>query len=496
MLRLTLGRLLGAAACGCVCALAEPGCASDPPERTARSSSAITQGSADTGDGAVVALVAASGVTACTGTLVAPHMVLTAGHCTLAQVVEGASVVFGSSLNDPVATLPVTQAVTHPQFDPTTLANDVGILILASDAPVAPVPLGTGAPDVGATLDLVGWGLTAADAGDTGQKRQGTSAVTQVDATTFAVAAIPSQPCEGDSGGPALVTANGVTSIVGVTSHGDAACSQGATYTRVDAFVASFIQPEMEAFADAGPYGAACTSDTDCLEGECTTTGVCALRCDPASPTCPSGSTCTNTAAIDYFCIASPPPAKGGGCAVGAGGGSAAFGGDRRGGCAAPAQGAPRALAWARAWGVDTGVRVDVLPTAVAVRGAHGLWRKGRRPGRALPPLAHGAVLEHLAVPALHFVVRVHAGPGRDDAEVLVRREAKGGTVGPLDGDRLVLAELHVPRALAAPVRSALALHGLDGRRASRQRRRGDEQDPRQEKSGHNTYVAHDVVSP
>ncbi|MGD0530068.1 MAG: hypothetical protein ABSE49_33340, partial [Polyangiaceae bacterium] len=68
-----------------------------------------------------------------------------------------------------------------------------------------------------------------------------------------------------------------------------------------------------------GTYGASCASDTDCVEGECTTTGVCALRCVPTAPMCPSGYECTNTAGIDFFCIGVPPaPAtKSGGCALG-----------------------------------------------------------------------------------------------------------------------------------------------------------------------------------
>ncbi|HEY3816982.1 MAG TPA: trypsin-like serine protease [Polyangiaceae bacterium] len=371
--------LVVAVGCASACRL---GPADDAPEVAARSSSAITAGASDQGDEAVVAIVDATGTTACSGTVVAPYIVLTAGHCTVPIVVEGGSVVFGASLGGPIASIPIARAVPHPQFDLATLTNDVGILVLASAAPVAPVPLGASVPAVGASVRIVGWGLTGEDAGDSGQKRQGTAVVTAVDAATFAVGPTPSQPCEGDSGGPALETANGVESLVGVTSHGDSACLSGATYTRVDVFVASFIAPTMAAFSPAsaapgatclfpeqcsggasacvaaaddptlgyctascrenadcpaamicvdipdggsqcrypvptpGAYGAACGSDADCAEGECTTTGVCALRCVAEAPTCPAGFACTNTADIDFFCIGSPPAVEGGACAL------------------------------------------------------------------------------------------------------------------------------------------------------------------------------------
>lgn len=357
-------------------------------EPVARTTSAITHGTDDTGDPAVVAILDATGAMQCSGTIIAPYVVLTAAHCTVPEIVQGGHVLLGASVTSPVATIPIATAVADPQFDPGTSANDIGVVILASPAQAAAVPLGTSAPTPSSTVKLVGWGLTGQDAGDSGQKRQGSSTVTSVEATTFQVASLPSQPCEGDSGGPALVTAGGTTSVVGVTSHGDAACVQGATYTRVDAFASSFLQPTMASFAAGsaaagarcffpaqcaggasdclvapddsafsycteacqpgagcpkgmtcvagsggesqcqytvptpGAYGAPCASDSDCLLGQCTAPdqapGICALPCDPASPMCPSDYACTNTADIDYFCVAQPsqPASHGGGCAV------------------------------------------------------------------------------------------------------------------------------------------------------------------------------------
>ena len=189
-----------AGACLVACGTRSPGTG----ESVAQSTSAITHGSDDAGDPAVVAILDPSGGTACSGTVIAPYIVLTAAHCTVPAIVQGGSVVLGASVTKPVATIRIADAVADPMFDPGTLANDIGLLVLASAAAATPVPLGASAPTLSSQVQLVGWGLTAADAGDLGQKRQGTSIVSAVDATTFDVASSPSQPCDGDSGGPAL----------------------------------------------------------------------------------------------------------------------------------------------------------------------------------------------------------------------------------------------------------------------------------------------------
>ncbi|HEX3342987.1 MAG TPA: trypsin-like serine protease, partial [Polyangiaceae bacterium] len=132
----------------------------DVPEAVGRTSAGITHGATDTGDDAVVAIVGAPGTTGCSGTVVAPHLVLTAGHCTVPLVVQGGRVVFGPSLAGATSSIPIARAVAHPRFDLATLTNDVGVLVLSSAAPAAPVAMGSGAPASGSTVRIVGWGLT------------------------------------------------------------------------------------------------------------------------------------------------------------------------------------------------------------------------------------------------------------------------------------------------------------------------------------------------
>ncbi|HEY1692819.1 MAG TPA: trypsin-like serine protease [Polyangiaceae bacterium] len=336
----------------------------------------VTHGTTDASDPAVVAIVTSDGVVACSGTVIAPHFVLTAGHCIVPEIAQGASVVFGTQAGAPSATVPIAASRVDPTFDAVSLADDAAILVLAAGAPAAPVPLATSAPAVGANVTLVGWGETGADAGDFGAKRTGASTVTAVDATTFTVAAMPSQPCEGDSGGPALAPDG---SLAGITSHGDAACAAGAVYTRVDAVTAGFVTPTLAVLGDGtsapgqrclypeqctggagaclvagddpdvhyctadctfdadcphgmlcaatadlrtrcvypfptpGAIGAPCTGDGDCVEGACTSAAACGLQCVPGGAACPGSSQCTLLGGVDFECTApGTPQAEGG----------------------------------------------------------------------------------------------------------------------------------------------------------------------------------------
>ena len=101
-----------------------------------------------------------------------------------------------------------------------------------------------------APLRLVGFGRSAAGDASPPRKRAGTTTVAALSADELTFAPSPSQTCEGDSGGPAFATLEGLEVIAGVTSSGDAACAAMARDMRVDVFADTFIAPWLAATAE------------------------------------------------------------------------------------------------------------------------------------------------------------------------------------------------------------------------------------------------------
>ena len=347
----------------------------------------------------MVALVDDAGTTGCTGTVIAAHTILTAAHCLEGTDPTGLRVFFGDSVAAGGTLAEITGGAADPGFDPGTFAHDVALLTIREAAPAAPVPLDPRTPDgtwVGATFRVVGFGLTAAGAGDAGDRRAGTAQVTAVGALDFDAAPSPSQPCNGDSGGPALFDDTGTTYVTGVVSHGDAACADHTTFARIDTAQAAFIQPYLDATAPGtATTGDRCFYDDQCATGPCLAAtdepgrSFCAGTCTGAGD-CPDGMICASDGcrwlppspgAIGWPCTG-PADCASGPCYLGAG--------DATGACTISCLGVDATCPGGFTCVAVGGIERDCLADRRARRLLRGVGRGGGAAGPALLVVAVG----------------------------------------------------------------------------------------------------------
>lgn len=217
----------------------------------------------------------------CTGTLIAPRVVLTAAHCfDLSPKGNAYEVFVGDNLNTPSdGRFAVSMEVhPHPEYDPETHDNDIGVIILA--APLEVEPLGVLRDgehlETGMEAIVLGFGTTRDEAEAEGPKRIGTTRITSIEDRSFRAEPDPSMSCTGDSGGPVIVQGPDGPVLAGVTASGDFACEEYAKNIRVDAYWTPWIEPLLERASQlpiaspAGPISpdslcqSPCDSDADC----------------------------------------------------------------------------------------------------------------------------------------------------------------------------------------------------------------------------------------
>ena len=212
------------------------------------------------------------GAFVCTGTLISPDTVLTAGHC---SSVTGAAVAtpvswpaplidvrIGGYREDEGEKATVSQVVIPPQYLLGS-GSDVSILKLSEPASKAPVKVAgdRGAWSAGTLETIVGWGVTQED-GDTPPIVQEAQvpvttddtcagAYDNFDPSTMLCAGFPQggvDTCQGDSGGPMFATSSaGGLRVVGSTSFGEGCAKPGkpGVYARVaDDALGEFIRAQ------------------------------------------------------------------------------------------------------------------------------------------------------------------------------------------------------------------------------------------------------------
>lgn len=248
---------------------------------------------------------------ACSASLITPRLLLTAAHCTaefgipVEQVASFGVAFFGADIYDDVPIVGYDEVLNHPRYLSIsgfgTPENDIGVIVLAEDAPVEPILFNMdelGDDDIDKTLTSVGYGITsAATQAGSGLKRSAKLTIDELDGQFIVSNSFTNDNdanvCSGDSGGPQYrKLPSGRWEQWSVHSWADQNCVFTSGSTRTDLFT-TFLMNQVEKVHGtgdlceaAGFYGNGtcddyCDADPDCFEDE---GGAKACGCDASGP--------------------------------------------------------------------------------------------------------------------------------------------------------------------------------------------------------------------
>lgn len=335
------------------------GCSSGGPGPYSQASQSISDGvNDDTHTNVVgIAIHTSRGGGICSGSLIAPNLVLTARHCVSPVPGEAlicSRVTFGGMTYQPTlaqAPYPASAFAVTVQgqvspFSPFVRVAEVitpdgvtgnplcghDIALLRLETPITSVtpikPRLDIAPEAHETFTASGYGATDGAGHGAGRRRMRDALTIEFVGFAQAVGGVTileesewignEGTCQGDSGGPAL---DELGEIIGIVSRGEANSCVRPVYTRVDSF-AEFIRAQATRAAmlggltppawvtpptpRAGGQGDGCDSQTQCAPTfVCEPTGhgreCTADRCSA----CPSGWICTSDEVADH-CVRDP----------------------------------------------------------------------------------------------------------------------------------------------------------------------------------------------
>ena len=253
----------------------------------------VIGGQEESGFPSVVSLGAEFGsstISACSGNLITPRIVLTAAHCgediPESVIIKVGRAFFGPDIEDYDHAIGFEEYLSHPDYVELTGfqlgANDIGIAILAEDAPVEPTFVNTtelSDDDLGRAIKSVGFGVSNSAAGTgSGIKRSADLTLDEF-REQFIVAYATDDGttiCSGDSGGPQFIDVDGVWVQAAVHSWADADCTHYSGSTRTD-LTMDWVLDEVEAYHGSRDL---------CEINGWYANDVCELLCDEPDPDC------------------------------------------------------------------------------------------------------------------------------------------------------------------------------------------------------------------